>query len=195
MLPNCELVKTDGTRGHNMEIKIIDNFISSVYENHLENLITDSILPLYYNKHTLENPPVHGKESPQFTHRFFMDNKVSSSYMSHIEPIILHLIAKTEILCLKNLVKCKLNFNYQDLSYAENEYYPVHTDNTEKGITAIYYINDSDGDTLFFDKDYKIIKSVTPKKGRIVCFDNQILHAGQPPKQSPYRAVINFNWI
>ena len=178
-----------------MKIEIIDNFISSVYEDHLENLITSAILPVYYNKHTL--PPyssVHGKESPQFTHGFFADNEVRSSYMTHIEPIIFYLMAKTEILRSKNLVKCKLNLNYQDLSYAENEHYPVHTDNTEKGITAIYYINDSDGNTFFFDKDYKIIESVTPKKGRIVCFDNQILHAGQPPKQNLYRAVINFNW-
>ena len=139
-----------------MKIEIIDNFISSVYEDHLENLITSAILPVYYNKHTL--PPyssVHGKESPQFTHGFFADNEVRSSYMPHIEPIIFHLIAKTEILRSKNLIRCKLNLNYQDLSYAENEHYPVHTDNTEKGITAIYYINDSDGNTFFFDKDYK----------------------------------------
>ena len=179
-----------------MKIEIIDNFISSVYEDYLENLITDATLPLYYNKHTLSTYySVPGKENPQFTHGFFRDNEVRSSYMTHIEPIIFYLMAKTEILRLKNLVKCKLNLNYQDLSYAENEHYPVHIDNIEKGITAIYYINDSDGNTLFFDKDYKIIESVAPKKGRIVCFDNQILHAGQPPKQSLYRAVINFNWV
>jgi hypothetical protein len=38
------------------------------------------------------------------------------------------------------------------------------------------------------------ISRVTPKKGRLVLFDGGVLHAGQPPKTSEVRCVININF-
>ena len=51
--------------------------------------------------------------------------------------------------------------------------------------------NDSDGDTVFFEKE-KVIKKVTPKKGRIVLFDGETLHSGGFPTDNP-RCIVNFN--
>lgn len=57
---------------------------------------------------------------------------------------------------------------------------------------VLYYVNDSDGDTVFFDNNNNIIERVTPKKGRVVLFNGNILHSGGIPKSNP-RCVINFN--
>jgi hypothetical protein len=180
-----------------MDIKILDNFLSSMYMDHLENLITSATLPLYLNLGTLNGGEFEkGKETPQFTHAFIKNEQIQSKYMTQVEPIIFNFAAKTETLRAKKLTKCKLNLNYKDVSFAEDEFYPIHKDmNEQNGITAIYYVNDCDGDTLFFNSNNEVVKSVTPKKGRIVYFDNQILHAGQPPKKNMYRILINFNWI
>ena len=72
-------------------------------------------------------------------------------------------------------------------------------------ITVLYYINDSDGDTFFIDKtnkdvsikeientNYKVIKKVSPKKGRLVVFDGSIYHGSSSPQYNS-RCVINFN--
>jgi hypothetical protein len=183
-------------QGLDMEIKVVDDFLSSVYVDHIENLITSATLPLYYNTSTLYSDSYKkGKESPQFTHTFVKDGQTHSSFTVHVEPIVFNFTARTEVLREKELVRCKLNVNYRDVSFADGEHFAVHTDFSEDGITALYYVNDCDGDTLFFNKNYKVIKSVSPKKGRLVYFNNQIMHAGQPPKQSMYRSVINFNWI
>ena len=166
--------------------------------DYLESLVTNSILPLYLNLGTLIGDEVKkGKESPQFTHTFMQNEQIQSSYMAHVDPIIFNFAAKTEVLREKKISRCKLNLNYKDTSFAADEFYPVHKDVGEqtKGITAIYYVNDCDGDTLFFNNNNEVIKVVTPKKGRIVYFDNQILHAGQPPKKSMHRILINFNWV
>ena len=42
----------------------------------------------------------------------------------------------------------------------------------------IYYVNNSDGNTYFFNKDNEIIESVEPREGRAVMFDSNISHAG-----------------
>jgi len=72
---------------------------------------------------------------------------------------------------------------------------PIHYDynfKNKKCFSIIYYINNSDGDTVFFDNKLKIIKKVSPKQGRAVVFDSDIYHAGCCPINSPYRQVVNF---
>lgn len=49
-------------------------------------------------------------------------------------------------------------------------------------VSVLYYINDSTGDTHFFDTNTKkLIKTVSPKKGTGVMFNPTILHAGKFP--------------
>ena len=60
-------------------------------------------------------------------------------------------------------------------------------------IAARYYINDSEGDTVFFDDNKKEIKRVSPKKGRIVFFNGNQLHSGSYPTNTP-RFILNFNF-
>ena len=74
----------------------------------------------------------------------------------------------------------------------------------DRSSDTLYYVFDSDGDTVFFDKrsdseerpsfkDYKIIDRVTPKQGRVVLFDGRQYHANYLPRKSDVRSVINMN--
>lgn len=81
------------------------------------------------------------------------------------------------------------------------EHYAPHTDRPEPHLGLIYYVNDSDGDTIFFEdptmeNQWKpnIIERVSPKKGRIVLFDGSHLHAGGYPSDTP-RCIVNYNLI
>ena len=71
------------------------------------------------------------------------------------------------------------------------DYYAPHTDRPEEHLGLIYYVNDSDGDTIFFENN-KELQRVTPKKGRIVLFDGNTLHAGGLPTNNP-RCIVNYN--
>jgi len=70
-------------------------------------------------------------------------------------------------------------------------HYAPHTDLNFEHMVVLYYVNDADGDTVFFDGD-KIVNSVSPKRGRVVLFDGRIMHGGGIPKNGP-RAVVNFD--
>ena len=99
------------------------------------------------------------------------------------------------------LVCSELNINFIDIIAARLfitvphkttlDYYAPHTDRPEEHLGLIYYVNDSDGDTIFFEGD-KELQRVSPKKGRIVIFDGDTLHAGGFPTDNP-RCIVNYN--
>lgn len=94
-----------------------------------------------------------------------------------------------------------------------NEIGEFHVDFYEPHYTMLYYVNDTDGDTVFstvhqssltemenecvkfnyVNENSKICKTVSPKKGRCVIFDGLIYHASSTPTQDE-RFVINYNF-
>jgi hypothetical protein len=68
-----------------------------------------------------------------------------------------------------------------------------HVDFLTPHFVCLFYINDSDGDTVFFNEQKEEIKRVSPKKGRMVVFNGDILHAGSTPSKN-VRMFINYNF-
>jgi len=74
----------------------------------------------------------------------------------------------------------------------QETHYQPHTDLPFDHMVVIYYVNDADGETVFFDDYDNIIQSVEPKKGRAVLFDGNIKHGGGIPKKGP-RCIVNYD--
>ncbi len=102
------------------------------------------------------------------------------------------------------LQRIKINLNPKDVPENEGSCFHPHSDLETDEWTAIYYVNESDGDTLIFnergmdyimeEKEISIKKRVKNKKGRIVMFNQSLLHCGMTPFKSDYRVVINYNF-
>lgn len=91
------------------------------------------------------------------------------------------------------------------------EHHLPHIDSWYPHWVAIYYVNDSDGDTYIFNEindnydsgieDVKLIeknkftikKRITPKKGKVLLFEGKYYHTSSWPKKNKYRTVININ--
>lgn len=71
-------------------------------------------------------------------------------------------------------------------------HYRPHTDFNFPHFVCLYYINNADGSTAFYNQERKIIKEVAPKKGRVVFFDGLIMHGGGIPRNGP-RCIVNFD--
>jgi len=188
---------------HADNIIVVEDFISKEFQLQLQRYIEYGEVPFFYNFDTIGTeylapfPKDNQIEYPQFTHRFIKDFDQKSPWSSHFEPVGFFFNAKTGALKNEKLFSFKLNVNPRVHSHDANQHYTIHVDTGfPSGITAIYYVNDSDGDTLFFNETgTEVIKRVTPKQGLMVYFNNQIPHAGQPPVNNNYRAVLNFNWV
>jgi hypothetical protein len=202
-------------------ITIIEDLVDVGYQNYIRGIVENSQLPLFWNKATTYGTASAGrsvtdpntKEDYQLTHIFLRDNKPLSELWSSFSPISAFLMARTGVGTGNDVLmrRAKLNVNPRMAHYKKNEYFTPHLDiEGAKGITAIYYLNDADGDTLFFENpkepeyangnvtipyELKVIERIRPKQGTLVYFDNSILHSGQPPQESSYRSVINLNWI
>lgn len=81
-----------------------------------------------------------------------------------------------------------------------------HVDTDGPHWTLLYYINDSDGDTILYDKRYEhsdngttiplnIKARVSPKKGRLLAFDGLLYHSSSNPIAYDTRLNMNINII
>ena len=70
----------------------------------------------------------------------------------------------------------------------------IHVDVKVPHTVALYYVNDADGDTFFFNQNREIVKRVSPKKGRMVVFDGLTLHASSMPTKN-YRISLNLGYV
>jgi hypothetical protein len=69
-----------------------------------------------------------------------------------------------------------------------------HIDQHYSHYTMLYYVNDSDGPTTFFE-NLDIIDSISPKRGRCVLFPGDTYHASSCPQKSDIRIVCNYNFL
>jgi hypothetical protein len=194
-----------------MNVTVIDDVIPPALQNTIEKILLNAEFPLYWRSNTVTyvenqfNPALfwdkNTKDSAQLIHGVVVDGVQISDYWSVLRTILYYTIAKTN----KELevLRCKVNVNFPHKQFSEMQYLPPHIDTVDQAdFTAIYYVNDSDGDTMFFetpsqnktDEAFLIKQTVTPKKGRMAFFDNKTVHCGKPPQQSDARCVINFNF-
>lgn len=68
-----------------------------------------------------------------------------------------------------------------------------HIDSSSPHDVVLYYLDDTDGDTFFFDQDMNIVDRVSPKKGRAVIFNGLTYHSSSIPTNGT-RVTINLNY-
>ena len=89
----------------------------------------------------------------------------------------------------------------------------IHVDMDVAHIAIVYYINDTDGNTIFLNNkkgnsaeshqsnfkgidlnEFEIVNRIPPKKGRAIIFDGNIYHYGEYPTITD-RFIINFDLV
>lgn len=198
-------------------MQILDNLIPLSYQNDLINLLYHGDFPWYYHASTtavteaqllLPSPnsffDSNTAESAQFGHSFVINGKVTSDHYRTISPMLYFLEQRTGYKS-SQVLRIKANMLLKDSTYPNNCYHEPHTDiygPDHLGQTSmIYYVDDSDGDTHFFDQFLDtggLPSSVTtahrqaPTRGTAVVFPSNRFHASSSPKTHNRRVVLNF---
>lgn len=191
---HSSILITNKRNAHSIDmIKIYDNFLGESEFNKIYSIITGGSIPLYCSRAIDE----------EYSNEYVLDSKWNFQlvhiFYNHrdqfnVNPNINLLAFLLEKLRVEVLLRAKLNINpctekiithgyHRDLTHV-----PKRLENI--AMTAVYYINDNDGYTVFADGTR--VESVA---NRIVIFPSNISHSGTTCTNQSFRAVINLNFI
>jgi len=191
------------------DVMIIDQAVPRVIQDLLESLALSDKINWFRHKGATYNDgapqafPVtpDSLDVHQFTHTIYENTRGVEPKASQLFPAILPVITAIPY-TIKQMIRIKMNLCVYAQSDNRDAHGMPHVDFTEIKeplLSAIYYVNDSTGDTLIFAQRFgqeaplTVKTRVTPKKGRLVVFDGALLHAGNTPRTNDPRININFD--
>jgi hypothetical protein len=148
----------------------------------------------------LKNSNITISEDEQYVHTAsFNENRISDIHDFGVD--ILNAFAKKHGIKVEKVLRIKANIlNKTD---KQNHIHPPHVDIAMPHMVLLYYVNDSDGDTVIFyekhssDQDpvLTVNRSISPKAGSAIMFDGLTYHSSSSPQYTEERIVININFI
>ncbi len=128
----------------------------------------------------------------QMVHIYYKDNQVYSSCFGMMEPLIEEFQKQTGYK-VENIDRMKSNLLFNRVISEEQKQKIIHKDIEKPNyVSLIYYIKDSDGDTVLYKDDKKTeLMRIQPKANRAVIFDSRTWHTGELPVKNQTRIVIN----
>lgn len=189
-------------------MQVIDDLVPQSLQDNIEQILLSHDFPWYLNKQNIDNNYDKGSflydektvDPPQFTHRFYDGNAGRSPNLSIVAPIITLLEEYQNEELSNRLLRIKANLLTKH-SYESDCYNIPHIDSVSPpGVSLLYYVNDTDGDTFVFNETHEtkgedkltLNKRVSPKKGRCLYFDSNYYHASSCPRENETRVIINF---
>jgi len=200
----------------------IKDFLSERLNKHYHNILENTEFPWYYCR-DITNSPTHFNSYPidyrqhGFHHTCFKDytsQSVVVPHFLHLVEMIKDKLPENELGCDWELYRLRCGFNiplspvnkkYDYLDY--NQPHVDHDNNiiTGKTFTCLYYVNETDGDTVIFNEKIKpyqkswpakftINKRIEPTRNKLLIFDGDHFHASSSPKKYESRLVITFNF-
>jgi len=182
------------------DIYVFDNIIDKNHQKHYQNLLFKKIRWKFEVDVT---NPKNEQQRPGFSYVYMKDG-VIYKYHDHMMDLLNAACDKINFKredCLQGRSFLQLPLNLKDRSLDA-----PHIDADRDHLVILYYVNDSDGDTViynekFIDYDNKpnlknltVLKRVSPKAGRVVMFNGRHFHTAQQPEHN-VRCIINYNVI
>ena len=169
-------------------MQIIDDFLPEESYQDILREINGEHFPWFYKNYssfTADNVP-------QFVHVFYTEGKINSSLFNLVIPLITMFELKTEYK-IESILRAKANLLVNKPYKKKNLKKAIHKDTDDEGyISLLYYVEDSDGDTIIYSKDKKKeVNRVLPKANRAFIFKGDEWHNASPPKKHQARKIIN----
>jgi hypothetical protein len=190
-----------------------DDLVAPAVADEIERLMVSRGFPWYFqpnvnNNIRPEDRPSHPtvifdesrfEESFGFAHLLFPTEDPNSPWLSYPRQLFEAFLNRYPLRPTR-LLRIKANLLVRSASSVPQPFAP-HVDLPVPHWVMIYYVNDSDGDTVILDKTYPerenaaVLYSVSPKKGRAILFDGRHYHCGTCPARHDTRIVFNYDFV
>ena len=182
----------------NSSIKVIDNFVSSLYQDYIEEMFAGNEYKWGYlggiTYGAPDGQPFDGEDDNSgFTSSIFnSQDHVRQRETDFLLPLLYEGISKYD-----KGAKLKELYRIRAVMWIKNQNKDPHIPHCDLSIdhyTMVYYVHDTDGPTRFHN-DNGVFKEVPPKKGRAVIFPGNVKHSSSTPTKNSRRMIINFNFL
>jgi len=196
----------------NDDLIIIKDLLPSQQQKHLLDIMTGFNFPWVLNKNIVSGDDwfINQKNNPPgFNHFFYEKNAPTSQFFEMVYPIVLTLMSRNDI-PFNSLIRMRGNLTLANGAQDADKFMP-HIDSFYHHWVAIYYVNDSDGDTIIFNEtndDYNsgtkdidqirygtftIKHRIKPEQGKLIAFPGKYYHTASFCKENDFRCLININ--
>jgi hypothetical protein len=195
------------------DITVIDDFIDKKYQEKIKNILmgNDPFLwkneevnfDWYFISDVTDAYSSRQQKRSALVHTFFEEGEtINDDVLNYFFLPMLKNVRERMKIKNMNVVQGR-SFLQFPLSLKDKTPDTPHIDLDQgiEHIVALYYVCDSDGDTIIYNeredqglesKSYTIKEKVTPKQGRMVIFDGTLYHTAEQPKDN-IRCVVNYD--
>ena len=186
-------------------IKVIDDFLNPGYYNELEAFVLSGAMQWHFL------PNISGsygqgydekKGNFGYFHELSTRNEVKSEYFDFFKPLLLSI---NNTAGGSGWLRSRLDMTTYT---GEPILHDPHLDFDEfkdANISCVFYIGDSDGDTVIYNerkenpdqlrpREFTIKETVSPKANRLVLFTGNYWHTGHSPANHDRRVILNSNY-
>jgi hypothetical protein len=186
------------------DVIVIDDFLAENYHKQLLGEITSNFFPWYYQNSMSysEDHPNMKDDFGNFGFNFWLNkngNWTDTGITKFTMPLLFNI---KDVIKSPTILRARLDMTI----YNPNNYrHQTHVDFYEPHYSSIYYVNDSDGNTVIYNEiatsqekidDLKLTikKVVEPKANRLLIFYGNYYHTGHSPSKHKNRIIINSNY-
>ena len=189
-------------------ILVIDDFIDKDYQEDIKDVLLgkeewgDLLFPWHYIDDVTAAFEDNNQGRPGLSHVYveYNDDKTSdivSDFHDLFIPMLELACGTLEIPTAKILQGRSFMQFPLNLQSDEDDTPHIDLEEGERHIVVLYYVKDSDGDTVIYNErtesnTYTVKQKVTPKQGRVVIFDGSQYHTAQQAINK-VRCIVNYN--
>lgn len=173
---------------------VLDDLVPDQLSKKIESTLLGPSFPWFYAGDVTYGPnPPPGVKDRNFglVHTYVKEGKeVNSQYFDLVSAVFYLLVARIPRLANYEVTKCR---SFMQLPSGQSTPNNKHTDGEYPHVVCLYYVSDSDGETVLYGPNEAdgVSAKVKPKRGRVVVFDGKTYHASSNPANDT-RTIVNF---
>ena len=192
------------------EVWVFDDFIEKEYQEQIKNVLLgqqpfdDQEFPWYFIEDVTATGDPDSQHRPAMSHQYVEyvdDGDPTGTVASDFHDMFIPMLQRAAFKFRMRYVNALQGRSF--LQFPTNKKMSVdlpHIDiYSRKHLVCLYYVCDSDGDTVIYnereenkEQKYTIKQTVTPKQGRVVLFDGWLMHTAEQPINN-VRCIVNYN--
>lgn len=185
-----------GAKLNEQEIIKVSNFLPDQDYLTLFNIVNnESVFPWYFLSSVSGTEYKSDEKDNQFGFSHILYDKSKKTMSNYLDSfrIIEPYIESHFNLNIKDIFRYRLGMN---LKISNNSItHSPHRDFDFDHLTFLYYLNSSDGPTIFYDNDINKKIEIFPEKNCGVLFNGILFHSSSTPSKNVKRITLNLNFL